>query len=111
MDSTNLNIPEIYLKLKVILVSEHKQEGTEERDKSLRKYKEEFLYANIEKDEFDYTFKTNQTFKEVKLIVSNITKFHPKMMSIGKWDYYDENDNVTYCTNVDYKDNDSLYNS
>ena len=111
MDSTNLNIPEKDLKLKVILVSEHKQEGTEERDKSLRKYKEEFLYANIDKDTFDYTFKTNQTFKEVKLIVSNITKFHPKMMSIGKWDYYDEKDNMTYFKSVDYKDTDTLYNS
>ena len=50
MDSTNLHIPEKDLKFKVILVSEHKQEGTEERDKSLRKYKEEFLYANVEKD-------------------------------------------------------------
>ena len=111
MVSTNLNIPEKDLKLKVILVSEHKQEGTEERDQSLRKYKEEFLYANIEKDEFDYTFKTNQTFKEVKLIISNITKFHPKMMSIGKWVRYDEKDNVTYFTSVDYKDTDTLYNS
>lgn len=109
MDSTNLKIPEKDLKLKVILMNEHKKEGAE--DTSLRKYKEEFLYANIEEDEFDYTFKTNQTFKEVKLIISYITKFHPKMMSIGKWSGYDEKDNTTYYDYIDYKDTDTLYNS
>lgn len=102
-------IPVKDLKLRVILVSEHKKDGT--NDKSLKKYKDEFLYANLDKDEFEYTFKTNQTFREVKQIVSNITKFNPKMMSIGKWDRYDEKENMDYFVNVNYNDNDALFNS
>lgn len=44
-------IPVKDLKLRVILVSEHKKDGT--NDKSLKKYKDEFLYANLDKDEFE----------------------------------------------------------
>lgn len=109
MTSEIPNIPEEDLELKVFLTSEHEKEGT--RDRSLRKYKEEFPYANIEEDEFDYTFKTNQTFKEVKQIIFNKTKFHPKMMSFGKWSYYDEKENMTYFESVNYKDTDTLYDS
>ena len=81
-------IPEKDLKLQIHLVNEHENE--ELNDSSLRKYKNEFLYAKIDKDKFDYTFKTNQTFKEVKEIVANLTNLNPKMMSLGKWDHYDE---------------------
>lgn len=104
-----MEIPMKELKLRVFLVSKHKKDGTD--DKSLKKYKDEFLYANLDKVEFEHTFKTNQTFREVKQIVSNITKFNPKMMSIGKWDRYDEKENARYFVNVNYNDNDTLFNS
>ena len=81
-------IPEKDLKLKIILVNKYKNE--ELNDSSLRKYKNEFLYAKIDKDEFDYTFKTNLTFKEVKQIVADLTNFSPKMMSLAKWSSSDE---------------------
>ena len=40
------------------------------KNKNLSKYRDEYLYANIEEDSFYYTFKTNQTFKEAKEIIS-----------------------------------------
>ena len=102
-------IPEKDLKLKIILVNKNKNE--ELNDSSLRKYKNEFLYAKIDKDEFDYTFKTNQTFKEVKQIVAHLTNFSPKMMSLGKWSRYDEKEEMNYYEDVNYNDNDTLNNS
>jgi len=102
-------IPEKDLKLQIHLVNKH--EDKEFNDTSLRKYKNEFLYAKIDKDKFDYTFKTNQTFKEVKEIVANLTNFSPKMMSLAKWSSYDEKENMDYYTRVNYNDNDTLYNS
>ena len=102
-------IPNNDLKLRVFLVSENKIEGTD--DKSLRNYKDKFLYAKLDRDNFDYTFKTNQTFREVKQIVSNITNIPTKMMSIGKWDYYDEKTNTTYFNPTNYNDDILLNNS
>ena len=81
------------------------------KNKNLSKYRDEYLYANIEEDSFYYTFKTNQTFKEVKEIISKKTKLHPNMMSFGKWDYYDKNENMNYFSEVDYDDNQVLYKS
>ena len=69
-------IPEKDLKLQIYLVNEH--EDKELNDTSLRKYKNEFLYAKLDTDTFEYTFKTNQTFKEVKQIVANLTNLNPK---------------------------------
>ena len=85
---TPKTIPEKDLKLEIHLVN--KYENEEINDASLRKYQKDFLYAKIDNDRFNYTFKTNQTFKEVKQIVANLTNLNPKMMSIGKWSSYDE---------------------
>ena len=91
------------LKLLVMLVDKYGNWIT--KNKNLSKYHDEYLYANIEEDSFYYTFKTNQTFKEVKEIISKKTKLHPNMMSFGKWDYYDKNENTNYYSKVNYDDN------
>ena len=97
------------LKLLVMLVDKYGSWKT--KGQNLRKYRDDYLYANIEEDSFYYTFKTNQTFKEVKEIISKKTKLHPNMMSFGKWDYYDKNENMNYFSEVDYDDNQVLYKS
>ena len=102
-------IPEKDLILLVRLVSKHGKLWA--KSKNLRIYKDEFLYANIEYDQFYQTFKTNQTFGEVKQIISKITRFNPKMMSLGKWSYYDENKKANIFDEVNYNDNEYLYNS
>ena len=102
-------IPTKDLRLFVNLVDKYGNEET--KDKILIKYRDDYLYANIEEDSFYYTFKTNQTFKEVKEIISKKTKLHPNMMSFGKWSRFDEKENMNYYTEVNYNDNEVLYKS
>ena len=102
-------IPVNDLKLKVILVNKEKKEG--KRGTNLYYYEEEFHYANKDNFVFYHTFKTNQTFKEVKKIIQEKTKFFPDMMSFGIWTHYDEKENTSYYKGISYKDEDTLYNS
>ena len=97
------------LKLLVMLVDKYGSWKT--KGQNLRKQLDDYLYANIEEDSFYYTFKTNQTFKEVKEIISKKTKLHPNMMSFGKWSRFDEKENMNYYTEVNYNDNEVLYKS
>ena len=70
-------IPANDLELTVKLQKHFKDNEKKDEDvgTSLSNYENEYFYAIKDNFTFKYTFKTNQTFKEVKEIIQEKTKF------------------------------------
>ena len=116
MENTSQNsIPANDLELTVKLQKYFRNEENKDKDvgTELSNYENEYFYANKDNFIFKYTFKTNQTFKEVKQIIQEKTKFFPDMMSFGKFIRKEKRNKTDFFIYdyVNYKDDDVLYKS
>ena len=109
-------IPDEKFKLFVSLQKHYKDidENDKKSSTNLSFYEKEHFFGKKDFFNFEYEFRTNQTFKDVKKIIQEKTNFFPEMMEFAIFSHNEKDKKgkiKTFYTRKDYKDDEFLYDS